>query len=269
MGDFDKLETELKLRGFSEKTVQSYLFYNQKFLEFVNKSAEEITEDNIKEFIAKKMEENASSRSIALIKASLKFYYDDVLNKNIVNIRTPKISRKLPVVLSKVEIKRMLDSTKNKKHKLIIELIYSSGLRLSECVNLRKDNLELEEGIGWVRKGKGSKDRMFIISEKLKEKLRKHMDKYPGEYLFIGRNGKLSVRAIQKLVGEAVKRAKINKNVSVHTLRHSFATHLLDNGVDIRRIQELLGHSNLQTTQIYAHVSTEELKKVKSPLDNL
>lgn len=269
MGDFDKLETELKLRGFSEKTIQSYLFYNKKFLEFVNKTPEEITEENIKEFIAKKINEKLSSKSIALIKAALKFYYDDVLSKNIVNIRTPKISRKLPAVLSKDEIKKMLNSTKNKKHKLVMELIYSSGLRLSECVNLKRDDLELNEGIGWVRKGKGSKDRMFILSERLKEKLERYMDKSPGEYLFNGRNGKLSVRAIQKLVREAAKRADIKKNVSPHTLRHSFATHLLENGVDIRYIQVLLGHSSISTTELYTHISNEKLKHIKSPIEEL
>ena len=147
----------------------------------------------------------------------------------------------------------------------------SSGLRLSEALNLKVSDLELEENIGWVRQGKGGKDRMFILSEALTKELKKYIAKQKVKgYLFPNRLGKqLTPNNIQKIVSRAAKVAKINKKVSPHTLRHSFATHLLESGVGIRQIQELLGHANLQTTQIYTKVSTEELKKIQSPLDSI
>jgi integrase/recombinase XerD len=143
-------------------------------------------------------------------------------------------------------------------------------LRVSEVVNLKVGDIELDERIGWVRGGKGKKDRIFLISNKIVDDLKAQMRrKGKTDFLFEGWKGAMSPRSIQKIVSYAAKRAGISKPVSVHTLRHTFATHLLEAGEDIRKIQELLGHSNLSTTQIYTHVSTEELKKIKNPLDNL
>ncbi|MEM5836192.1 MAG: tyrosine-type recombinase/integrase [Candidatus Aenigmatarchaeota archaeon] len=270
MDPLQNLKNEIKLRGFSERTLKMYLFYNKKFLEFVKKNPEEVNEDDIKAFIAKKMEEGTSAKSIVLIKAALKFFYDEVLKKGIVNFKSPKVPKKLPTVLTKEEVKKIIDSIENEKHKLIVMMLYSSGLRLSELINLKVGDLELNERIGWVRTGKGEKDRMFIISEKLAERIGKFIEgKRPEDYVFSGRKEKLSPRTIQKIVANAVKKANINKKVSPHTFRHSFATHLLDAGENIRKIQELLGHSSLTTTQVYTHISKEELKKVKSPLDEL
>ncbi|MEM5773123.1 MAG: tyrosine-type recombinase/integrase [Candidatus Aenigmatarchaeota archaeon] len=270
MDSLQKLENEIKLRGFSERTLKMYLFYNKKFLEFVKKNPEDVNEDDIKAFIAKKMEDGTSAKSIVLIKAALKFFYDEVLKKGIVNFKSPKVPKKLPTVLTKEEVKKMIDSIENEKHKLIVMMLYSSGLRLSELINLKVGDLELKEKIGWVRTGKGEKDRVFILSDKVIEKISKFIEnKNPSDYVFTGRNGMLSPRTVQKIVSNAVKKAGINKKVSPHTLRHSFATHLLESGENIRKIQELLGHSSLNTTQIYTHISTEELKKVKSPLDEI
>ncbi len=152
----------------------------------------------------------------------------------------------------------------------MIELLYSTGLRLSECINLKYSDLDIKENIGWVRKGKGSKDRIFIISETFKHDLIRYKDKKgASEYVFTVNGRKMSPRGIQHAIKVSVERADIDKDVHVHTLRHSFATHLLENGVDIRKIQSLLGYTNLQTTQIYTQVSSEEIKKIKSPLDNL
>lgn len=216
------------------------------------------------------MERNVSAKSIILIKAALKFFYDEVLRKNIVNIKSPKVSQKLPIVLTKEEVKKLINSVKNEKHRLMIALLYSSGLRLSELVNLKVGDIELEERIGWVRSGKGAKDRLFIIPNVLVEDLKKHIrQKEETDYIFEGHQGLMSPRNVQKIVSLATKNAGINKPVHVHTLRHTFATHLLESGEDIRKIQELLGHANLSTTQIYTHVSTEELKKIKNPLDSL
>ncbi|MCX9073554.1 MAG: tyrosine-type recombinase/integrase [Candidatus Methanoperedens sp.] len=266
-----KLEIELKLRGFSKQTSKMYLFYNRKFLDFVKKSPDQVGEDDIKEFLAFKISDHSlSNASIALIKASLKFYYSDMLGKNLSVIKTPRASKKLPVVLSRKEIKDLLDNTVNIKHRLMIELLYSTGLRLSECINLKYSDLDLNEGIGWVRMGKGSKDRMFIISDIFRNDLTGYMEKNGSKgYIFSIKGEKMSPRGIQHAIKVSAERAGIEKNIHVHTLRHSFATHLLENGVDIRKIQKLLGHSNLQTTQIYTQVSTEEIKKIKSPLDML
>jgi integrase/recombinase XerD len=265
-----KLENELRLRGFSQKTIDTYLFYNRKFLEFIKKSPMEVTKDDIKSFLSRKIEEERTARTLALIRAALKFFYDEILNKNIVDFATPKIEKKLPTVLTREEVKKLITATKNVKHRLILMLLYSSGLRLSELTNLKVGDLELNERIGWVRGGKGARDRLFIISRKLVEELKKYIEnKKTDDYVFSGRMGKLSDRAVQKIVKMTAKRAGIEKKVSAHVLRHSFATHLLESGEDIRRIQELLGHANLSTTQIYTHLTREELKKVKSPLDSL
>jgi len=270
---FKKLETEMKLRGFSKQTAKMYLFYNHKFLDFSNKPPEEVNEDDIKEFLAYKISDSSlSNASIALIKSSLKFFYTEMLGKNISMIKTPKASKKLPVVLNRREIKELLDNTENTKHRLLIELLYSTGLRLSECINLKYSDLDMSERIGWVRMGKGAKDRIFIISEIFGKDLQEYMQKtgHDGKsYIFSVNGRKMSPRGIQHAIKVSAERAGIEKPVHVHTLRHSFATHLLENGVDIRKIQKLLGHSNLQTTQIYTQVSSEEIKKIKSPLDML
>jgi integrase/recombinase XerD len=268
-----KLETELKLRGFSRQTSRMYLFYNRKFLEFIKKNPEEIMDDDIKEFLAYKMSDDSlSNASISLIKASLKFFYTEMLGKNMSLIKTPKATKRLPVVLSREEIKNLLDNTQNIKHKLLIELLYSTGLRLSECINLQYSNLDMNDGIGWVRQGKGAKDRIFIVSELFRKDLLSYMEKTGANikgYIFSVNGRKMSPRGLQDAIKVSARRAGIEKKVHVHTLRHSFATHLLENGVDIRKIQKLLGHSNLQTTEIYTQVSSDEIKKIKSPLDML
>lgn len=159
---------------------------------------------------------------------------------------------------------------KNKKHKLILMLLYSSGLRVGELVNLKIGDLSLDENVGWVRSGKGAKDRLFVISNQLSVKLKKYVDgRDKSEYLFKGHKGQLSSRSVQKFISKAAQKAGLEKKITPHVIRHTFATHLLDSGEGIRKIQELLGHSNLSTTQIYTHISTEELKKTKNPLDGL
>ncbi len=272
MMDLLQLETELKLRNFSPRTLKSYMFYNHKFLEHSKKEPQDVTENDIKAYLGYMMgDKKVSSSSIVLIKAALRFHYDELLKKNIVTLKSPKISKNLPTVLSKDEINKLLSSASTQKSKLILEMLYSSGMRLSECTAIKVKDLELKEKIGWVRHGKGGKDRMIILAEHLIEDLSKYFSKKnPEDFLFANKKGSsLSSRNIQKIVKTAAKKAGINKNVSPHTLRHSFATHLLEAGTDLRKIQELLGHSNLQTTQIYTKVSTEELKKVKSPFDQM
>lgn len=267
-----QLETELKLRNFSAKTVSAYMFYNRKFMEHCNKEAASVTEDDVRAYLAYMMaDRKASPSSIVLIRAALKFYYDELLKKSIVNLKTPKIDKKLPTVLTREEVKRLLDAAPALKSRLMLEMLYSTGLRVSECTHLKVADIELDSKTGWVRHGKGAKDRPMILANHLIDDIRKYLsEKKPEDYVFSNSKGlPLTTRNLQKIVKNAAKVAGISKKVSPHTLRHSFATHLLESGTDLRKIQELLGHSNLQTTQIYTKVSTEELRKVKSPLDDI
>jgi len=261
------LESELKLRGFSPRTIKAYIYHNSKFLEFVKKKPKEVDQADIKVYLADQIDKT-SIATVSLVKSSLKFFYDEILQKNIVNFKTPKLEQKLPTILTKEEVKSLIKATPTLKSRLIIKMLYSSGLRLSECLNLKIDDLELEEKIGWVRKGKGAKDRLFILSENLIKDIKKYLKKHTGPYLF-SNDRPLTSRNVQLIIKRAAQKAGIKKNISPHKLRHSFATHLLESGTDIRVIQKLLGHSKLQTTQIYTDVSTELIKKVKSPLDSL
>jgi len=265
-----KLEAELKLRAFSQNTVAAYMLWNKKFLNFAGKDPDVVVEDDIKSFIGNKMSEGVSPKTVILMKAALKFSYDGMMKKNIVNIKSPKIAQKLPTVLTKEEVKKMIYATKNRTHKLIIMMLYSSGLRLSELVNLKVEDMEFEQAMGWVRSGKGAKDRLFMLSKNLADEIKNFtVSKQKADFIFSGRNGRMTPRNVQKIVAGAAKHAAITKNVHPHTLRHSLATHLLEDGTDIRKIQTLLGHANLSTTQIYTHVSMEELKKIKNPLDSI
>ncbi len=267
-----KLETELKLRGFSERTVDTYVRHNKLFLEAIKKQPEEVTEDDVKNYMADLMAvKKLSGKTVSLKKSALKFLYDEMMKKGIVNIKTPKTSKQIPEVLSREEIKKLIDAAPTSKTRLIIKLLYSTGLRVSELVNLKVKDLSLEEKEGWVRRGKGAKDRFFTLSPLIIDDLKNHISTLdtPNEYLFPGKKNTLSPRNIQKLLEKSAEKACIAKRVNPHKLRHSFATHLLDSGVDIRFIQECLGHSSLSTTQIYTHVSKEQLKKIKYPLDTL
>ena len=263
-----KLETELKIRGMSKQTILTYVLHCRKFLEFIQKPAEDVEEDDVKAYLAEKMSHDAAPRSVALTKAAITFMTNEIVGKSI-KIKTPKIPRSVPEVLSREEIKLLLDHAKSGKHKLIIELLYSSGLRLSELINLKLENLEMDKKHGWVRRGKGGKDRMIILSDKVIEHIRQFCGDRRTGYLISGRGEQLSSRAVQKALDEIAKRAEITKKVHPHMMRHSFATHLLEAGTDIRKIQVLLGHADLSTTQIYTKVSNEELKKIRSPMDAL
>lgn len=268
----EKLRVELKISKSSGYTIRNYLRANQELLEFCNKNPEEIGIDDVKAFMAEKLE-NKSSSSTILFLAAIRNAYDSIFKKDpTLGIKRPKKETRIPVVLTKEEIKRLIDALPNKKSRLMISLTYACGFRVSELINLKTSDLNFEESTGYVRQAKGKKDRIFNIPNFLSKSLKKQAAKQQesnNQYFFTGPNGRLTDRNIQKIVRLGAKKAGINKKVSPHTLRHSFATHLLENGTDIRMIQELLGHTDLSTTQIYTHVSTEELKKIKSPIDNL
>lgn len=267
MESVDKLKTELKLRGFSPLTARNYSFFVEKMLLRTGKNAVDITEDDARTYLAE-MFDTKSKNTIMLAAAALKFFYSEILGKEMGKIKVPKKDRTLPEVLTKDEVRKLIDSTDNVKSRLIISLLYSSGVRVSELVNLKVSDINLDENTGWVRRGKGSKDRLFAISQGLAEELREYLKERENHYIF-SKERPLTTRNIQKIIKGTKERAGINKKVTPHTLRHSFATHLLEQGTDIRIIQVLLGHSSLSTTQLYSHVSSEMVKKVANPLDGL
>ncbi|MFH1770812.1 MAG: site-specific tyrosine recombinase/integron integrase [archaeon] len=266
----EKLDNELKLRGYSTETIKAYLKYNKDFALYVRKPAVEVNIDDVKAYLGHLISDKGlSPRSINLARSALLFYFNEVLNRGFVNVKTPKIARNLPVVLSKNEISLMIKNASSRKSRLMIKMLYSSGLRVSELVNMRVNQLELDSKTAWVRSGKGGKDRLVILSDNVVKDIRKYLEKHEGEYLFSGHQGSLSTRNIQQIVSALAAKSGIKKQVTPHTIRHSFATHLLNAGNDIRIIQELLGHADLSTTQIYTHVSDEAKRKVQSPLDSM
>jgi integrase/recombinase XerD len=264
-----KLETEIKIAKLSPYTLRNYMKFNQLILESSNKPPEEINSDDIKFFLAERLNEKSSSSTILFL-ASVRFAYLTILQKDpTLNVKRPKKETKIPLVLTKDEIIKLIDSCSTKKSQLITQMLYSSGLRVSEIVKLKPTDLNLNENIGWVRSGKGKKDRMIILSKKISKSLGKFIEKHlTWNYVFSEKNP-LTTRNIQKIIQKAAFNAGINKPVHPHTLRHSFATHLLENGTDLRKIQTLLGHSSISTTQIYTHISSEQLKDIKNPFDNL
>lgn len=267
----EKIEVELKISKASPYTVRNYLKANRDFLIFTNKQPQEISTDDVKSYLSENLTTKASSSTILFL-AAIRYAYTAILKTDPTTpIHRPKKETHFPTILSKQEIKLLLSQIKNEKSKLIVSLIYAAGFRVSELTNLKIQDLSFQKKTGYIRQSKGNKDRIFNIPEFLIEDLKhqaKQQNKNNQIYLFSGRSGKISTRNIQKIVSQSAKRANL-KNVHTHTLRHSFATHLLEDGVDIRKIQELLGHANLSTTQIYTHISTEELKKIKSPIENL
>lgn len=204
---------------------------------------------------------------------ALKFYYGQILKRRFFfDIRHAKKSNYLPVVLSREEVEKMISATVNPKHQFLISLMYAAGLRVSETIKIKMRDIDLDRKMLRVYQGKGQKDRYVMLAEKLLPTLEQQIKlKRPDDYLFTGAGdeGHLTTMSAEKIVKKAAALAGIIKNVSCHTLRHSFATHLLEQGTDIRYIQELLGHKRLETTQIYTKVSSQSLKNIKSPLDNL
>jgi len=269
MDSIEKLKAELKIRGFSPLTVRNYTFFVEKFLARTKKDADNLNEDDVKAYISE-MFDTKSKNTIMLAAASLKFYFNEVLKKEFSQIPLPKKERRLPEVLSKDEVRKLIDATDTIKSRLIVSFLYSTGLRVSELVNLKVSDLNLDEKTGWVRRGKGSKDRLFVLSENLCDDLKDYLNGKAEGYKFLfSREKPLTPRNIQKIIQGTKNRAGIIKRTTPHTLRHSFATHLLEQGIDIRIIQAMLGHSSLSTTQVYTHISSDQLKKVKNPLDNL
>lgn len=272
-GEFlKKLEIELKISKNSSYTLRNYLSNASKLIEFAKKNPDEISQDDVKFFLSENLSSKSAS-SIIVFLSAVKYSYSNILGKDITaGIKRPKKEKKLPTVLTKEEIMNLIKSIGSEKSKLMVSLMYACGMRVSELVGLKNSDFNFDEKTGFIRQAKGKKDRIFnipkFLSDDLKERVKSQEEK-KREFVFTGPKGKLTPRNLQKIVSKAAAKAGIKKDVHPHTLRHSFATHLLENSVDIRKIQELLGHADLSTTQIYTHISQQELKKIKSPLDSL
>ncbi|NLW33414.1 MAG: tyrosine-type recombinase/integrase [Fibrobacter sp.] len=264
----------LKSRRYSKHTIRNYSYHFSHFIQYYNCSPDELTEKEIYEYLVHLAEDSEKSANFqkAVIHA-IKFYYENVCHRIIKKeyLPWPKGDHRLPVVFSEQEVKLLFSTISNLKHRCIMYLIYSGGLRLSEVVHLKIEDLDFDRMQIHIRKAKGRKDRYTIFSKKAAIIVQEYIEQYkPGSYLFCGQTGGLySGRSIENVFSRALKNSGIKKAATVHTLRHSFATHLLEHGTDLRYIQELLGHRSHQTTQIYTHVSKQSLRNIESPLDSL
>ena len=265
-GLIDKFKRELEIRNFSKKTVKSYMFAVERFIRFSeNKGLNENTVKNYIQILLRKQNPSTVSQNLSAIE----FFFSRVLNQKI-KIPHPKRNKSIPVVLSVEEVKRLIDATSNIKHKLILKILYGCGLRVSEITNLMKKDIDFNENLIKIRFSKGKKDRFVNIPFSLRKELESYCNLNREEILFpSSRCGRLTTATIQKIIKNSCRNSGIKKNISPHTLRHSFATHLLEQGTDLRIIQKLLGHSDIKTTQIYLSVSNQLIKNIKSPLDNL
>src|SRR3989344_5511326 len=249
-----KLEENLKLRNYSRETIKGYLLYVRKYLEFSGSINREVNAETVKEFILLQLKKKEPA-SVGHMIFALKYFFKEIIKENL-DIPNPKRNKRMPVILTKEEIKRMIDVTSNIKHKLILKILYGCGLRVNEIVHLSKKDLNFDEKLMYVRLGKGEKDRFVKIPDSLNEQLKQYIALIDSDSLFeSNRGGRLTKKTISKIVGNAAKKAGIKKDVYPHLLRHSFATHMLEQGTDLRIIQKLLGHSDIKTTQIYTQIS--------------
>jgi len=263
-----RLETELKISKNSKHTIKNYFFFNSKLLEFCNKPPEQITEQDVKQFLAEKLMDK-SEGTIILALAAIRYAFTTILNKDITaGIKRPKKPRMLPEVLSQEEIAKIINAAETEKSKLMIKTLYYTGLRVSELVNLKPENIDFENS-QLIVVGKGNKQRRVILNEKLKQELKQWIENHRDYKFLFSKEAPLTTRNIQKILSKISFKLGIKKQVTPHKLRHSFATHLLEKGLDIRTIQALLGHENLATTQIYTHLTKELYRKAKEIVDIL
>jgi len=263
-----KMEFACKLMGYSMETIKVYTFILRKFLKYIDKMGFKLINSSVKYYLVSL---DVSVNSCRLEYAALRFFFREVLKKPFTVDEIPLKRRvlKLPKVVSKEKIKLLIHCAKNIKHRLIIKILYSSGIRLSELINLKRSDIDFDRNVILVRQGKGKKDRITLVSKSLQKDLLKYYSNYEfqTDYIFEGRKGKYTKKSVQEVLKKIGK--KIGIKIHPHMLRHSFATHLFDSGIDIRQIQKLLGHSDLATTQIYTKVSNRDLEKIKNPLDGL
>lgn len=255
---------ECKLKGYSKKTADSYLHHVKKFV---------LSNMEPRDYLLDLINKGYSDETIRSVGFAIKFYLNILkkdsseIQKILENLPNVKREKKLPVILSKEEIEKLVAATKNINHRLIIQIGYSAGLRVSEIINLKWEDIDFNRNLIHLKRAKGKKDRIVMLSQKVKEGLESLSQEKQGYVFQTNRNGKYTQRTIQKIIEHTAKKAGINKKITPHTLRHSFATHLLENGTDLRYIRDLLGHSDISTTLIYTKVSNKDISKIKSPLD--
>jgi len=266
------IKKEALRRGLRPRTIQTYQKCVEVFFRRCRKEPFQVNKKDIQEFLDHLLEKGAPGNTLNVYLNALKFFYEEVLNRRLtLKLRYSKTAKKLPDFLTKDEIVKLIQAIKNPKHSLLIRLLYSSGMRVSELLNLKIKNLCLDGDYGWVRNGKGGKDRPFIIANSLKDELTDYIkDKNSEEWLFIGwNNSPYDTSSVREILNKAAKKAGIKKRVHPHLLRHSFATHLIQNGYSPLEVQPLLGHNNVNTTMVYVHLAAANLLNVKSPLDGL
>ncbi len=264
----EKTDRLLRLRNYSPKTRKAYLLYIKNYIMFSKKLGIKDKQKAVEEFLLEKHKKGQSPQTINLALNAVKFLYSEMLKSpQKIDLKFAKRSKKLPVVLSRKEIEKIIEATKNPKYKLMISLGYACGLRVSEVVNLKVLDLDINELTIHIKGAKGKKDRISVLPEKLQSNLRNLIaGKNISDYLFLSnRGGKLTTTSLQKMFRRSLAKARIKKPATFHSLRHSFATHLLENGTDVRYVQELLGHANIRTTQIYTQVTNPKLRNIKSP----
>ena len=271
----DRMDRELRIRGYAENTRKSYIEKMRCFVRFFMRSPDELTAEHVKQyqlFLTK--EKGVSWSTFNVHVCAIRFFYREVLRVewDVEQISYQKSGRRLPVILSGEEICALLDTTTNLKHRALLMAIYSAGLRPSEAVHLQLADIDSGRMMIRVEQSKGRKDRYVMLSERLLLTLRRYCREYrPALWLFPGQDPScpLTRGSLEKLFTRAKERAGIRKSVSPHSLRHAFATHLLERGVNIRVIQRLLGHRSLRSTEIYTHVAESYVRDTKSPLDDL
>jgi site-specific recombinase XerD len=268
-----RLDEELRLRRYSPRTRSAYCKHVRRFLEQLGPSST-IAVEPVRRYLLNMVDAGHSRSHQDQAMSAIRFLAVYVLHQPalITTIPRPRKERKLPNVLSRGEVRRLLSAITNLKHKTLVMLIYSGGLRVGEAVKLKPADVDTERKLVRVKAGKGRKDRHTLLADIATRCLNDYLAAYqPIRWLFPGSrpDRHLHARSVQKLVQAAARRAGIAKRLTVHTLRHSFATHLLEGGTDLRYIQELLGHASPATTEIYTHVSTRELSRIASPLDQL
>jgi len=275
---FGVLTSEMQLRNYSHRTIKAYRSCILSFVKYFHPlHPRELTEDDIRNYLLHLItEEKHAAGTVNQVFNALRLLYVDLYKKPfvIVSLPRPKKEKKLPDVLNEDEVKRLFAAVRNLKHRTMLMLAYASGLRVSELVQLRIEDIDGRRGLIHIRDAKGKRDRFTVFPESLRTQLLtywKSVKLGSRGWLFPGQTSEhhLATRSIQAVFERAVREAKIEKPVSMHTLRHSFATHLLEHGTDLRYIQELLGHQSVKTTEVYTHISTRELGKIRSPLDFL
>ncbi len=266
---------KLRANRYAERTVEAYVSLFEEFINYYNtKKIDEITEPEIVAYMRYLVQERGISTSYQnqAINA-IKFYYEKVLGgaRKVYFVDRPQKEYKLPTVLSVEEVQLLISSVTNLKHRVMVMICYSAGLRLSEVLNLTLTDIDYDRMQIAVRNSKSNKDRYTLLSEALLPALQAYIKAYsPEHFLFEGiTGGKYSDRSFQNVVRNAARAICSNKKITVHTLRHSFATHLMENGVDLRYIQVLLGHQSSKTTEIYTHMTSKAMSGIKSPLDGL